>query len=88
MALTLQQAFTDLDNGDIELQSGVVAQITREAYVTPYENIVNYQQFVPIIYYNIIDKALTTSNTTSIQFTPDDLFVADDYVVLNRVLVE
>lgn len=87
MALTLNDALDDLTAGNITLISGIQAQLTREIYYTPYTNIVNFQQFVPIVYYNIIEKTLAISNTPSISFTQDDIFTADDWVVLNEELV-
>jgi len=87
MALTLSDALADLTAGTITLVSGVQAQLTREVYYEPYTDIVNYQQFVPIVYFNIIEQTLAISNTASIQFTPTDIFTADDWVVLNEELV-
>ncbi len=84
MSLTLNAALTDLANGDITLVNGTIAQLTRETYLAPYTSEVNYQQYVPIIYFNIIDSFISIANTNDISFNQNDIFVQDDYVVLNE----
>lgn len=86
--MTLKEQLDLLYAGTTTIVSGVIAQLTREAYSTPYTDIINFQQYVPIIYFNIIQNAVTTNpNPTVISFTIDDLFVADDWIILNETPV-
>ena len=86
---TLSDALTALlvsTPATVSLQNGVVAQLTRSEYYTPYSTQVNPQLYVPIFYFNIINAALTVSDTQNLSFTNNDLFVADDWIILNVAL--
>lgn len=67
------------------LVNGVVAQITRQAYINPYINEINFQQYVPIVFLNVIENVLTISNTATLNFSTTDLFLANDWIVLNGI---
>jgi hypothetical protein len=68
------------------VQNGVIAQLTRQAYINPFVNEINYSQFLPIVYFNIIEQTISISNTTTINFTPSDIFSATDWILLNATL--
>jgi hypothetical protein len=81
---TLETQLNALTAGSITLVNGVIAQLTRQAYITPYENILNYQQYVPIVYFNIIEDELSMTDYQPIQFSTSDIYSATDWVVLNE----
>lgn len=83
MPLTLQQALTQLLAGTLQVQSGVIAQLTRQIYILPYEDIINYQQFIPILYFNYIENDVTIGDTADLSFSSTDIFSATDWVLLN-----
>lgn len=82
--LTLEEAMEALTEGEIELSSGILANLTREAYAEPYDDYMNYQKWIPILSFNIITKAVQTISGVALLFTQDDLFAADDWIVCNQ----
>lgn len=83
---TLLAQLTALLNATVTINVGVVAQLTRQEYITPYINEANFQQFVPLIVFNIVRDTLDISNTLDISFTSNDIYVANDWVILNQVI--
>ncbi len=71
----------------VDLQSGVIAQLTRYEYYAPYVNDVNPQLNVPIIYFNIVNGQLTIGDTAEIGITNSDIFDADDWIILNARVI-
>jgi hypothetical protein len=84
---TLQNQLNALKNGTKTLVNGVIAQLTRTKYITPYENILNYQQYVPIVYFNYIEDQISMTNYQPIQFSINDIYVENDWVILNEQIV-
>ena len=86
MSLTLSDALTNLTlpTPTIPLLDGVVAQLSRYEYINPYLNQVNYPLYVPLLYFNIINGQISIGNTAEVNFINTDLFVADDWTVLNQ----
>lgn len=70
----------------VTINVGVIAQLTRNEYITPYVSEANFQQFVPLVVFNIVRDTLDISNTLDISFTSNDIYVADDWVILNQVV--
>lgn len=89
MSLTLQTAlsFLVLPTPTYTLANGTLAQLTRYEYINPYINQeINFQQFVPIIYFNTINQFLQISNTPNISFIANDIYSATDWTILNQTL--
>jgi len=81
--MKLQDTLAALRGGTIELTDGVVAQLTREKYREPYLNIINYERFIPVFSYNLINNFIQIMSGNAVMFTDDDIYVYDDWVVLN-----
>lgn len=88
MSLILQTALTGLllPNPTYTLANGTTAQLSRYEYINPYINQVNFQQYVPIIFFNVITGDLQMSNTPDINFISTDLFNATDWTILNQTI--
>jgi hypothetical protein len=84
---TLQTALADLllPTPTIDLSNGVIAQLTRYEYYLPYITDVNPQLNVPILYFNIVTGTITIGDTSDIGINNTDLFIADDWIVLNAI---
>ncbi len=90
MSLILQNALNGLilPSPTYILVNGTLAQLSRYEYINPYINQVNFQQYVPIIFFNIVTNSLQMSNTESINFTKNDIFTANDWTILNQTIYQ
>ena len=89
MSLMLETALNELllsTPATILLQSGINAQLTRQEYYTPYVADVNPQLYVPIFYFNTVTGQVTIGNTQDLSFTMNDLYTANDWIVLNQII--
>lgn len=71
----------------VNLSTGVIAQLTRYEYYLPYATEVNPQLNTPILYFNIVTKQITIGDTASIGITSFDVFSAEDWIILNAVVI-
>lgn len=85
--MTLLEQLTALLDASVTIQNGVIAQLTREAYYTPYTDNTNPELFVPIVYFNITLNQIGISNTLDISFSSSDIFSATDWIILNQTIV-
>lgn len=83
MNYTLQQLLTALANQTITIDSAT-AELTRISYYNQYSSYINSGQYIPIFYSNVINNTVYMNNTPTLEFVANDLFVADDWTVLNQ----
>lgn len=85
---TFNQIITGLQDGIIELQSGSVAFLTRQAYANLYSSYLpSPDQFYATVNVNISTFSLEILNTDEITFNAVDIISQGDWFVVNQQLL-